>query len=270
MSPGDGRQGCSRSGLLVNGWGRSLATLGPDRVSIAAEDAAARNGILRMIDIDPGYSILEGVFARSEMSAVIRSLTADPLQRSKAGARHILDVPVVHDLASDARLLGIAREFVGPDAVPFRATLFDKSPAANWLVVWHQDTALPLRSRVEDSEWGPWSTKAGVLYAHAPAWALEQVIALRVSLDDSTLTNGPLRILPDTHRGGVYTDAQIERLVQTTAAVDCAASSGGVVAMRPLTVHASSKSTDAQPRRVLHIEYAAAITLRPGLDLAIG
>jgi ectoine hydroxylase-related dioxygenase (phytanoyl-CoA dioxygenase family) len=108
-----------------------------------------------------------------------------------------------------------------------------------------------------------------VLYAHAPAWALEQVVALRVSLDDSTVTNGPLRILPDTHRGGVYTDAQIERLVQTTAAVDCAASSGGVVGMRPLTVHASSKSTDARPRRVLHIEYAARLELREGLELAI-
>ena len=108
-----------------------------------------------------------------------------------------------------------------------------------------------------------------MLYAHAPAWALEQVIALRVSLDDSTVTNGPLRILPDTHRGGVYTDAQIERFVQTTAAVDCAASSGGVVGMRPLTVHASSKSTDARPRRVLHIEYAARLELREGLELAI-
>ena len=35
--------------------------------------------------------------------------------------------------------------FVGP-AQPFRATLFDKSASANWLVVWHQDTALPMRA----------------------------------------------------------------------------------------------------------------------------
>jgi len=60
--------------------------------------------------------------------------------------------------------------------------------------------ALPLRERTEQEGWGPWSTKAGVLSAHAPAWALEQVIALRVSLDDSLATNGPLRVLPDTHR----------------------------------------------------------------------
>ncbi len=91
----------------------------------------------------------------------------------------------------------------------------------------------------------------------------------RISLDDSSLTNGPLRVLPGTHRGGVYTDEQLERLAQTTAPVDCVVPSGGVVAMRPLTVHASSKSRDAHPRRVLHIEYAATMNLAPGLELAI-
>ena len=70
--------------------------------------------------------------------------------------------------------------------MPFRATLFDKSPKSNWLVVWHQDTALTICERIDAAGWGPWSTKAGVLYAHAPAAALERVVALRVCLDDST------------------------------------------------------------------------------------
>ena len=165
-----------------------------------------------MIRVDQGYSVLQGVFAPAEMVGVAEKLSGNTLQRTKAGARHLLNVPVVRDLSTDPRMLDIARQFVGAAAVPFRATLFDKSATANWLVVWHQDTALPLRERVERDDWGPWSTKAGVLYAHAPAWALEHVVALRVSLDDSTLTNGPLRVLAGTHRGGVYTDEQIERL----------------------------------------------------------
>jgi ectoine hydroxylase-related dioxygenase (phytanoyl-CoA dioxygenase family) len=222
-----------------------------------------------MIQADPGFSILPDVFAPAEMVAIAGKLVGDALQRTKAGARHVLNLPVVHDLAADPRLLDIARQYVGAAAVPFRATLFDKSSTANWLVVWHQDTALPLRQRVERDDWGPWSTKAGVLYAHAPAWALEQVVALRVSLDDSTPTNGPLRVLPGTHRGGVYTDEQIEQLAQSTAPVDCVTPSGGVIAMRPLTIHASSKSTHGQPRRVLHIEYAATVHLASGLELAV-
>jgi len=134
-------------------------------------------------------------------------------------------------------------------------------------VVWHQDTALPLLRRIDSDEWGPWSTKAGVLYAHAPSWALERVIALRVTLDDSSETNGPLRVLPDTHRFGVLTDAQISELAQRGTPAVCTAAAGGVVAMRPLTVHASTKALDDKRRRVLHIEYAATLELGTHAEL---
>jgi ectoine hydroxylase-related dioxygenase (phytanoyl-CoA dioxygenase family) len=109
-----------------------------------------------------------------------------------------------------------------------------------------------------------------VLYAHAPASALETVVALRLSLDDSTATNGPLRVLPNTHLKGVLSDEQIHALATDVAPVDCVAGAGGVVAMRPLTVHASSKSIDDKPRRVLHLEYAAAVSLSAGIELAVG
>lgn len=222
-----------------------------------------------MVQDDPGYGVLEDVFDPAEMVRVLETLAAEAPHRTRAGARHLLNLPVVRDLSRDRRMLDIARQFVGLEATPFRATLFDKSADANWLVVWHQDTALPLRARAEQDGWGPWSTKAGVLYAHAPVWALEQVVALRVSLDDSTMMNGPLRVLPGTHRGGVYSDEQITRLAETITPLDCVSRSGSVVAMRPLTIHASSKSRDARPRRVLHIEYAAALNLALGLELAV-
>ena len=109
-----------------------------------------------------------------------------------------------------------------------------------------------------------------VLHAHAPAWALEQVVALRVSLDDSTATNGPLRVLPDSHRDGVLSDQQIADRAKHAAPVECVTPAGGVVVMRPLTIHASSKSTDQRPRRVLHLEYARTLTLAPAVELSVG
>jgi ectoine hydroxylase-related dioxygenase (phytanoyl-CoA dioxygenase family) len=222
------------------------------------------------LNSDLGYSIRDSVFSQADMDRVGDALSVATVERTKAGARHVLRVPAVRELAADARLMDLASAFVGSQPVPFRATLFDKSPAANWLVVWHQDTALPMRERIAVPGWGPWSTKGGVLYAHAPAWALEQVVALRVSLDDSTATNGPLRVLPGTHTSGVLTDDEIARHAKDAPAVDCVASRGGVVAMRPLTIHASSKSTDAAPRRVLHIEYARALDLGGDAVLALG
>lgn len=146
---------------------------------------------------------------------------------------------------------------------------FDKSRTANWLVMWHQDTALPLRQRSENPAWGPWSVKAGVIYAHAPATALEQVIALRIHLDDSNADNGPLRVLPGSHALGVLSDEAISRLAKTIPAVDCLVPRGGVIAMRPLIVHASSKSTSAEPRRVIHIEYAVSLKIDEGMELNI-
>jgi ectoine hydroxylase-related dioxygenase (phytanoyl-CoA dioxygenase family) len=147
----------------------------------------------------------------------------------------------------------MARKVLGDNAVPFRATLFDKSRRSNWLVVWHQDTALPLRDRRETSGWGPWSVKEGVICAHAPASALEQVLAIRVHLDDSTEENGPLKVLPGTHSMGVLTDDAIHELAMARSAVECTVSAGGVLLMRPLLVHASSKAkTFARPRRALY------------------
>lgn len=163
----------------------------------------------------------------------------------------------------------MAQEVLGSTAVPFRATLFDKSPVSNWLVVWHQDTALPLRERRDVLGWGPWSVKDGVNYAHAPANALEQVLALRLHLDDSVAENGPLRVLPGTHTLGVLSDEALHDLSTKVAAVDCLVPRGGVLAIRPLVVHASSKSQSNAPRRVLHIEYAASANISDELELAI-
>ena len=171
--------------------------------------------------------------------------------------------------ARQPTLAGLAGEILGAAAIPYRATLFDKSPNSNWLVVWHQDTALPIQDRQDVPGWGPWSVKDGITYAHAPAAALEKVVALRVHLDDSTAENGPLRVLPGTHNVGVLGDDGIHRLASAVNSVDCVVPLGGVVAMKPLIVHASSKSRSEQPRRVLHIEYALSLDLQDDLKLAL-
>jgi hypothetical protein len=222
-----------------------------------------------MIARDPGYAVVEGVFTGAELEAVIAALDRHVSGRSRAGARHVLALPEVRSLAGEPRLTCLASRFVGPSQ-PFRATLFDKSASANWLVAWHQDTALPMRAQVDAAGWGPWSTKAGIIHAHAPASALARVVALRISLDPSTEANGPLRVLPGTHAYGLLDDVAVERFARDVPPVACTVGAGGVVAMRPLVLHASSKSVSEARRRVLHIEYAATTTFGPGLALALG
>ncbi len=216
-----------------------------------------------------GFAIIPGILEPKEVDGLLDVFRSVDLPRSRAGVRHAMSLPAVAAAARDAQLMEIAQETLGTEAFPFRATLFDKSPATTWLVVWHQDTALPLQERREAPGWGPWSVKDGVIYAHAPESALAQVLALRVHLDDSAAENGPLRVLPRTHTLGVLTDEALHDLSTQIAAVDCVVPRGGVLAMRPLIVHASSKSQVENPRRVLHIEYAASALIADGFALAI-
>jgi ectoine hydroxylase-related dioxygenase (phytanoyl-CoA dioxygenase family) len=217
---------------------------------------------------EQGFAVVPGLFSPKEIIVLLVSL-ADLTQRSnRAGIRHVLMHPGISMIAQEGRLLGMAQAVLGRAAFPFRATLFVKSPDSNWLIAWHQDTALPLMEKCEAPGWGPWSVKEGVTYAHAPASALNQVLALRLHLDDCDHANGPLRVLPGTHDMGVLSDDQVSHLAAERAAVECTVGKGGVVAMRPLIVHASSKSQSNEPRRVLHIEYAAQPTFEAGLQLA--
>jgi hypothetical protein len=216
---------------------------------------------------DRGFWIEPAVFQPAECDALIDTLSG--LSRSRAGVRHLMSNPVVAAAANDTRMLPIARRGIGKTAVPFRATLFEKTGAKNWLIAWHQDTALPLESKFDAAGWGPWSEKGGVLYAHAPSWALSRVIALRLHLDASTSENGPLRVIPDSHRAGILSDDEVLKQANESESEVCPVGRGGVLAMRPLLIHSSSKAVLGNPRRVLHIEYADSLELSPGVRLAI-
>ena len=126
-----------------------------------------------------------------------------------------------------------------------------------------------LRRRVESAGWGPWSQKAGALYAHAPAWALDRVVALRVHLDSSNADNGPLRVIPGSHAHGVLSDEDVLRCAAAHDAITCIVPRGGILAMRPLLIHSSSKVQGAEPRRVLHIEYADSLDFGDRIALAV-
>lgn len=218
---------------------------------------------------DAGFWIEEGILSQQECDSLTDALSRSRVGRGRAGARHLMTHPRVAGVANDVRLLGMARGALGAEAVPYRATLFEKSGRANWLVVWHQDTALPLASRFDSPGWGPWSKKAGVFYAHAPAWALSRVLALRIHLDASTAENGPLRVIPGSHAAGVLSDEEVFSIARRQEHVDCLVARGGVLAMRPLLIHSSSKARADAPRRVLHVEYADSLRLGENIRLSV-
>jgi ectoine hydroxylase-related dioxygenase (phytanoyl-CoA dioxygenase family) len=138
-----------------------------------------------------------------------------------------------------------------------------KTAGANWNVVWHQDLSVALRERGDVPGWGPWSVKAGVVHVQPPYDVLEKMLTVRLHLDSCGVDNGPLRVLPGTHKLGRLAHNQIAGLRNQIPEDVCIAGSGSVLLMRPLLLHASSDASQPGHRRVLHLEYAEGILPYP-------
>jgi hypothetical protein len=198
-----------------------------------------------------GVAVFEGVLTAGETAAL-----AALLPDNVAGQRHLLrQAPAVRALADDTRLRELLAGLGCAGARPVRAVFFDKNPAHNWKVPWHQDLAIAVRARHDLAGYGPWSVKDGVPHVRPPAALLARMVTLRLHLDDCDADNGALRVRPGSHRRGRLTDEEIVRSTNATGRV-CAVRAGGVVAMRPLLLHASSPAREPRHRRVIHIEYS--------------
>lgn len=202
-----------------------------------------------------GFALVPRLIAENE-AAFWRERFAEPV---RAGRRNLLDDPEVRRLADDPRL----RAHVGGARV-VRGILFDKTPEANWAVPPHQDLNVALAERHDVAGFGPWSVKAGVPHAIPPVKVLRGMLTVRIHLDPCGPDDGPLRVVPGTHR-----DKIPEADLPDGPWIECHAKAGGAVLMRPLAVHASPRAARPTRRRVIHLEYAST-ELPPPLRWAFG
>ena len=151
----------------------------------------------------------------------------------------------------------LVERVLGPNAFIVRSILFDKTAESNWAVPWHQDLTVAVGERRDIPGFVGWSVKDGIHHAQAPREVLEQMLTVRLHLDDCGIENGPLRVLPGTHKSGWLDSDTINRLKHEIPEHVCVASRGSALVMRPLLLHASSRATQPGHRRVLHIDFAA-------------
>jgi ectoine hydroxylase-related dioxygenase (phytanoyl-CoA dioxygenase family) len=138
-----------------------------------------------------------------------------------------------------------------------QCTYFEKSPDHNWLVSIHQDPSIPVAEPVAHPALRGVSTKEGVTFVQPPAEVLADMLALRLHLDPCMEQDGALRVWPGTHRAGRIEASQAAAYSASHPDVMCEAMPGTVLAMRPLLLHASSKSRgdSASRRRVLDFRF---------------
>ena len=205
-----------------------------------------------------GFALITGILGPSEIQTLLAELAAADITAAGGERNLFRRCPAVAQLARSESVLRLVRPILGPAAFPVRTILFDKTPDANWKVAWHQDLAIAVAARRDVDGFGPWSIKAGVPHAHAPVALLERMVSARIHLDDCGAENGPLRVLPGTHRLGKLSAVDIARLSAERESVSCLAPAGSVLLLRPLLLHASSAASQPSAhRRVLHLKFAA-------------
>lgn len=195
------------------------------------------------------------LFASSISAAQRGELRTTVFQEGVAGTRCLLDVPVVKEAARHLLAELRAADVLPAGAVAVQAIAFDKTPSANWKVTWHQDVMFPFAAPVSHPGYDVPSVKEGVPFARPPRAVLEEMLAVRLHLDDCDHTNGPLRVSPGTHALGILKGADVADRLAAHGEHPCLAAEGEAILMRPLLLHASSQATAPKHRRVLHVVY---------------
>ncbi len=196
-----------------------------------------------------GFAIVPAIIAAPECEAILQSIT--PAERLSGSTRIALQQPWCAALAGRLRQHPALAPLLPENGVAVQCTYFEKSAARNWLVSIHQDLSIPVAERVPAPELSGWSNKEGALFVQPPAAVLEQIVAVRLHLEDCGEADGPLRVEPGTHRRGRIGPEEAAR-AHSGAEVICTVEAGGAVVMRPLLLHASSKATGGSRRRLLH------------------
>jgi ectoine hydroxylase-related dioxygenase (phytanoyl-CoA dioxygenase family) len=148
------------------------------------------------------------------------------------------------EIARAPKLVAILQQLLGPSGVRLHGSKLNmKSPHYGSPVEWHQDWAF---------------------YPHTN----DDVLAVGVMLDDCTVENGAMMVIPGTHKGPMFdhhTDGYFCGAMDPEAAgidfgkaVSLTGPAGAVSFHHARLVHGSAQNVSDRPRQLLLYEYAAA------------
>lgn len=213
-----------------------------------------------------GYSVVPGILDHEILTTLLTSIAHLADENNAAGVRDLAaKCPAIRELANSPLMRGLVEPVLGKDARLVRSILFVKTKDTNWGVSWHQDLAIAVRERVEIDGYSGWSAKEGVTHVQPPVSILEDMLAVRLHLDPADESNGALIVIPGSHSRGRIPADEAANVAKRLGSHICSVQAGDALLLRPLILHASSKSTSVVPRRVIHLEFAA-IDLPDPLD----
>jgi len=208
-----------------------------------------------------GFAVIQEVYTAEEIAALITIIdnadVSGPAFRKTAGLfairQFLKELPATRELIFNKALLKVIR-LLGNEYFVAKAIYFDKPEQSNWFVAWHQDLTISVNQKTDTPGFGPWTIKQDQYAVQPPVSMLENNFTIRIHLDDTDENNGALKVIPGSHLKGVFRPETIDWTKET--AISSNVKKGGIMIMRPLLLHASSRSTNHHKRRVIHIEFS--------------
>ena len=208
-----------------------------------------------------GYSVLADLYSDKEISGILACIEnaeqdGKSFMKTKdlfAIRQLIKNVPELADLLFNKKLIDLISDLSESEYFLTKAIYFDKPSESNWFVAYHQDLSISVDQKAELENYTNWTFKKGQYGVQPPIEILEDIITIRIHLDKTDKNNGALKVIPKSHlKGIVRADSKDCNLENEFI---CEVEKGGAMLMKPLTLHASNRTTNGKKRRVIHLEF---------------
>lgn len=206
-----------------------------------------------------GFCVVEDIYSRSEIDMLLSLLSNTEntgknfrVSNDLFAIRQVLkEIPGLIEIIFNSKLKSIIEHLNLPGYFVAKSIYFNKPEQSNWVVAWHRDLTINVRDKNEHYPgFKGWIKKDDQYSVQPPREILRSNITIRIHLDDTNKENGALKVIPGSHKDDI--DHNSEAAITNEQIVSV--KTGGIMIMKPMLLHASGRTTNGMPRRVLHIE----------------
>lgn len=208
-----------------------------------------------------GFTTIDNIYTTDEIKTILQQINQTNTDKETfrksadlfAIRQFLKEVPSTLNTILNGNLKSILKEIFGDKYFVVKSIYFDKPQTSNWYVSYHQDLTISVDKRQELNGFGCWTTKQDQFAVQPPLDILQNIVTVRIHLDDTDENNGALKVVPQSHLKGIYRPETIDWAIESE--VSCSVAKGGIMLMKPLLLHSSGRTVNNRQRRVIHIEF---------------
>ena len=208
-----------------------------------------------------GFSVLTDLYTENEICRILTCIenaeqNGNSFMKTKdlfAIRQLTKNVPELNKLLFNKKLTELIAELSESEYFLTKAIYFDKPSESNWFVAYHQDLSISVDKKAELENYSNWTFKKGQYGVQPPIEILKDTITIRIHLDKTDKNNGALKVIPKSHLNGIIRADSKDWNIENEFI--CEVEKGGAMLMKPLTLHASNRTTNGKKRRVIHLEF---------------